>query len=105
VGYSTWSWIGDEPLHDAGFRWWAGTLPEGVIRARGILHLQSDRATRHVFDLIGAHWTVRPAGPWGSEPPRTTIALLGRAGSFRPGWLDMTIRRCITPPRGASRDR
>jgi G3E family GTPase len=100
IGYSTWSWVSDEPLNDAGFRWWAATLPEGVIRARGILHLRSDPGVRHVFDLIGTHWTVRPGGPWGDELPRTTIALLGRAGSFRPGWLDMTIRRCTIPPRG-----
>ena len=100
VGYSTWSWVGDGPLNEGGFRWWAATLPEGVIRARGILYLRSDPATRFVFDLIGTHWTIRREGPWDDEIPRTTIALLGRAGSFRAGWLEMTIRRCTSAPGG-----
>ena len=94
VGYFSWSWVGDEPINDAGFQWWAATLPEGIVRGRGILHLRSDPASRFVFDLIGSHWTIRRDGPWRGEPCKTTVALLGRAGSFRPGWLEMTIRRC-----------
>jgi G3E family GTPase len=96
VGYSSWSWADSEPINDAGFRWWAATLPEGVIRGRGVLHLRSDPASRFVFDLIGTHWTVRREGPWYDQSPSSAIALLGRAGSFRPGWLEMTIRRCTT---------
>ena len=102
VGYSSWSWADSEPINDAGFRWWAATLPEGVVRGRGVLHLRSDPGSRFVFDLIGTHWTVRREGPWHDEPPRTAIALLGRAGSFRPGWLEMTIRRCTSSPGKAS---
>jgi G3E family GTPase len=103
VGYTTWSWLGDEPIDEAGFRWWAATLPEGVIRARGILHLRTDPATRFVFDLIGTHWTIRREGPWGDERPATTLALLGRAGSVRPDWLEMTIRRCTAPAKASPR--
>jgi G3E family GTPase len=102
VGYASWSWVSDEAIDEAGFRWWAATLPEGVVRARGILHLRTDPSTRYVFDLIGTHLTIRPDGPWGAEPPGSTIALLGRAGSFRAGWLDMTIRRCTSPRRPVS---
>jgi G3E family GTPase len=98
VGYSSWTWADSEPINDAGFRWWAATLPEGVVRGRGVLHLRSDPTSRFSFDLIGTHWTVRREGPWRGEPPMTSIALVGRAGSFRPGWLEMTIRRCTTSP-------
>jgi G3E family GTPase len=100
VGYTSWSWIADEPLNEAGFRWWAATLPEGVLRAKGILHLRTDPSVRYVFDLIGSRWTLRREGPWRWEPPRTTIALVGRAQSFVPGWLEMTLRRSAAAPEG-----
>ena len=105
VGYSSWSWVSDDPIDEAGFRWWAATLPEGVVRGRGILYLRTDPTARFVFDLIGTHWTIRREGPWGDEPPGTAIALLGRAGSFRAGWLEMTIRRCtaVVRPSASSR--
>ena len=100
VGYTPWSWITDQPLNEAGFRWWAATLPEGVLRAKGILHLRSDPSVRYVFDLIGSRWTLRREGPWRGERPRTTIALVGRARSFLPGWLEMTLRRSAATPEG-----
>ena len=103
VGYTTWSWHGDEPIDEAGFRWWAATLPEGVIRARGILHLTTDPGARFVFDLIGTHWTIHREGPWGDERPATSLALLGRAGSVRSDWLDMMIRRCIVARKASPR--
>ena len=105
VGYTSWSWITEEPLNEAGFRWWAGTLPEGVLRAKGILHLRTDPSVRYVFDLIGSRWTLRREGPWRREPPRSTIALVGRARSFVPGWLEMTLRRSAAAPEGGFRQK
>jgi G3E family GTPase len=94
-GYAAWTWTSEEPLDDGAFRWWMSSLPYGILRAKGTVYLLSSPETRFGLQLVGSRWSARRQGGWGRERPRTVLLLVGRVGSFDPGWLDGTLRQCV----------
>jgi G3E family GTPase len=80
--YASWSMVRDTPLPEAAFRAAVASWPAAVLRAKGLVWLTGDPARRHVFQLVGARWSLTPDADWGSERPRTEIVLIGLAGQL-----------------------
>lgn len=82
--YATWSYTSDRPLARARFERFAASLPEAVIRAKGILYLEDAPALRMIFQLVGRHWTLTPGDAWGPVKPETGLVLIGVRDLFDP---------------------
>ena len=67
-------------------------LPEGIIRAKGVLYLKEDPDHRVVFQLVGKRWSLKPGGGWGNAPPRSQLVMIGLPGSIDGSWLEETIK-------------
>jgi G3E family GTPase len=70
----------DAPVREADFQAMVAALPPGVLRAKGIVHLNEDPGRRYVFQLIGRRRALTPDRAWGDEPARTQIVIIGLAG-------------------------
>jgi G3E family GTPase len=94
--YSSWSWSHDEALDVGAFRWWVASLPQGLLRGKGVVYFGSDPEHRYLFHLAGRRWTLDPDVCWENEPAHTRLVLIGPCGSFDPALLDMTIAQCAS---------
>jgi G3E family GTPase len=92
--YSSWSWCRDDALDEGAFRWWAASLPQALLRGKGVLHFGTDPTHRYVFHLAGRRWTLDVDQDWEGEPARSRLVLIGPCGSFDPALLDVTIAQC-----------
>jgi G3E family GTPase len=98
--FATWSFSGDAPLSGAGLVEAIAAFPDGIVRAKGFLHLREDPATRYVLQLVGRRYTIVPERPWGDEPPRSRLVVIGLPGSVDPPALDATLARLGDSPAG-----
>ena len=89
--YETWSWAGDAPIGGHGFVDALQALPDGIVRAKGLLHLREDPATRYLLQLVGRRYSIEAHGPWGDEPPRSRLVVIGLPGSVDDAALDATM--------------
>ena len=92
--FGSWGCTLDAALDGAAFRWWAASVPEPILRGKGIVFLAEDPRHRYVFQLVGGRWSLECGEPWEDQPRRTRVTLIGRAG-IDERWLDMTIARCV----------
>jgi len=90
--YDTWSYTSDEPLAGDAFRALVESWPEGIIRAKGILYLRENPDQRHIFQLVGKRWSLKPGGEWGDTSPRSQLVIIGLSGSIDADWLEETIK-------------
>jgi G3E family GTPase len=98
--YDSWSWHGDEPISGAGLVAALPGLPEGVVRAKGILHLREDPSQRYLLQLVGRRYTIAAQRPWGDEPPASRLVVIGLPGSVDALRLDATFADlAATAPR------
>jgi G3E family GTPase len=93
--FDLWSWARPTPLDPGAFRWWAASLPEGVLRGTGVVHFASEPDQRQRFQLVGSRWSVARSGSWAGESRHSALALIGHAGTFDPRLLDMGIASCV----------
>ena len=70
------------------------TLPEDIIRAKGVLYLQEDPNQRFVFQLVGRRWSLKPGGEWGAARPGSRLVMIGLPGSIDANWLERTVIPC-----------
>jgi G3E family GTPase len=92
--YSSWSWSREAPMDAGAFRWWVASLPQTLLRGKGVLHFGDDLTHRYVFHLAGRRWTLELDDAWEGDPPRSRLVLIGPYGSFDPALLDVTIAQC-----------
>ncbi len=86
--YDTWSAETTDPLSGAALVEALEALPDGIVRAKGILQLREDLANRYLLQLVGRRYSIAAIGPWGDEPPvvasrRHRPARLRRRGRAR----------------------
>ena len=93
--FGSWGCTLDAALDGAAFRWWAASLPEPILRGKGIVFLAEDPRHRYVFQLVGGRWSLERGKPWEDEPRRSRLTLIGRALGIDERWLDMTMARCV----------
>ena len=80
--YDTWSFTSDQPIDGEAFRAMAESLPEGVIRAKGILYLQENPEQRQIFQLVGKRWSLNSGEAWNDEKPASKVVMIGLSDSM-----------------------
>jgi G3E family GTPase len=91
--YETWSWSGAAPLHGAGLVAALGSLPDGIVRAKGLLHLREDPAASYLLQLVGRRYRIEPHAPWNGAAPGSRLVVIGLPGSVDEPALEATMAR------------
>jgi G3E family GTPase len=94
--FETWSWAGEAPISGTGLVEQLKALPDGVVRAKGLLALREDPARRYVLQLVGRRYSIEADRPWGDgESPATQLVVIGLPGSVDPDRLTETMAQLV----------
>ena len=85
--FETWGWQGEAAIDGAGLVEAIKELPAGIVRAKGLLHLREDPASRYVLQVVGRRFSVTADRPWRDDSPASQLVVIGLAGSVDKGWL------------------
>ena len=96
--FETWSFSGAAPISGTGLVEAIAAFPDGIVRAKGVLHLREDLAGRYVLQLVGRRYSVQPDRPWGDEPPCSRLVVIGLPGSVDAARLDATMAELSAAP-------
>lgn len=77
--FRTWTLEWEQPLSMVDVERLASGFGEGVYRVKGFLQLENDPDRRHVYQQVGARWTLEPGESWGTSDRRTKLIVIGRA--------------------------
>jgi G3E family GTPase len=91
--FETWSWSGDTPISGSRLVEELKALPDGIVRAKGLLHLTEDPAHRYVLQVVGRRFSIQADRPWGEQVPSSQIVVIGLPGSVEPEQLAATAAR------------
>ena len=95
--YESFSWSGEAPIAGRGFVDALTALPDGIVRAKGILHLREDPEHRYLLQLVGRRYSIEAGRPWGDEAPGSRLVVIGLPGSVDLEALDATMARLTAP--------
>jgi G3E family GTPase len=93
--FTAWAWSHDQPLSLPQLRSVLETLPDGVYRAKGIVHLEEMPSYRYVLQMVGKRYHLDETGPWGSEPPRSDIVMIGSRDGIDAEALQQAFDACV----------
>jgi G3E family GTPase len=91
--FESWSWTGAAPVSGAALVEEIGALPDGIVRAKGLLHLREDPANRYVLQVVGRRFSVEADRPWGDTAPASQIVVIGLPGSVDGAALQAALER------------
>jgi G3E family GTPase len=91
----TWTFSSGTPLDRTSFLRVIETLPETVIRAKGILQMTDDPEHRVIFQLVGKRWEFTQGEGWADEAPQSSLVLIGLPGSI-PKQLRGRFNDCVS---------
>ena len=95
--FESWSWSGPEPLSGAGLVEAIEQLPDGIVRAKGLLHLREEPTNRYVLQVVGRRYSIEADRPWGDAEPGSQLVLIGLPGSVDAARLNVTLERLTAP--------
>ena len=95
--FETWSWQGEAAIDGAGLVEAIKELPAGIVRAKGLLHLREDPASRYVLQVVGRRFSVLPDRPWRDDTPASQLVVIGLPGSVDKRWLAAKLERLTSP--------
>jgi G3E family GTPase len=98
--FESWSWSGEEPVSGAGLVVLLEGLPDGIVRAKGLLHLREDPANRYVLQVVGKRFSIEADRLWDGlddTTPASQIVVIGLPGSVDEDALDAALRRLTAP--------
>jgi len=90
--YQTWSLSSSKPIQKANIRNFLDKLPEGVLRAKGIVFLDEDPDQRYLLQLVGKRWTLKPSESWGNRQPETRLVFIGISASIDEEQFEAVLR-------------
>lgn len=93
TSFESWSWSGTEPISGSGLVEALKQLPDGIVRAKGLLHLQEDPSNRYVLQAVGRRFSIEADRPWGNEAPLSQLVVIGLPGSVEQHALAATVAR------------
>ena len=91
--FETWSWSGADAISGHGLVDAIKALPDGIVRAKGLLHLREDPSHRYVMQVVGRRFSIEADRPWGDEAPASRLVVIGLPGSVDAGALTQTLER------------
>ncbi len=87
----------EKPLSRERLRTFLESLPPSILRGKGVLHLVEDPSRRTIFQRVGGRWSCTPDGPWGEEPPRSSLVVISPPGDLDPEELTARFGACHAP--------
>lgn len=103
AAYDTWTYEPDGPMTSRAVEAFAAALSDGVLRAKGLVHLAEDPEHAAVFQLVGRRWSLTTGPAWDGCPPRTAIVLIGTPGSLDGSHLKQQFGEGTPTPRDEGR--
>jgi G3E family GTPase len=91
--FETWSWSGEAPVSGTDLVDEIKALPDGIVRAKGLLHLREDPVSRYVLQVVGKRFSIEADRPWGDATPATQLVVIGLPGSVDERVLSATLER------------
>ena len=92
--FETWSWSDERPISGAGLVEALKALPDGIVRAKGLLALREDPAHRYVLQVVGRRFSIQADRPWTAGDDRASqLVVIGLPGSIDAAALDATLAR------------
>ncbi len=92
--FESWSWSGPRPLSGTALVDELKALPDGIVRAKGLLHLREDAAHRYVLQVVGRRFSIEADRRWADgERPASQLVVIGLPGSVDAERLAATLER------------
>jgi G3E family GTPase len=91
--FETWSWSGEPPISGARLVEELKALPDGIVRAKGLLHLREDAAHRYVLQVVGRRFRIEADRSWADAAPASQLVVVGLPGSVDGARLAETLER------------
>ena len=84
----------DAPLDGERLQALLKTLPDSLLRAKGILNLAETPECRTIYQRVGKRWSYTTAQPWGDETPHSTLVFIGPPGMLDQAALEAGLDAC-----------
>lgn len=78
-------------LAEAEVRAFAAGLPQGVLRAKGLVHLREHPERAAVLQVLGTRWSLQPGPLWGVRRPQTQVVVIGLPGTLDDQFLNALL--------------
>lgn len=75
--FETWVFAQDTPMTGDAIDTFAAALPDGIVRAKGLVDFAESPGHAAIFQLVGRRWQLTEGPAWGARTPRTEIVLIG----------------------------
>lgn len=82
TAYERWSFVSSEPLERKRLEHWLSELPDGILRAKGVVNLLDSPRERTVLQCVGRRCNLTPGAAWGDEQPATRLVFIGARESM-----------------------
>ncbi len=89
------SYASDAPLKCEAVEEFLNSLPESIIRAKGILYLRDEPDRQTILQLVGKRWILKSGAGWNQNKPESRLVVIGIRDQFGPEALDALWQSCI----------
>lgn len=101
--FSTWSWSSEEPLNFQAIYECYKNLDSKIFRSKGFLYLDNVPDKQVILQMVGKRVTLSKGEPWGDQPPRSKIVVIGANDGVNSQQLHDLFTSCLavhndTPP-------
>ena len=91
--FDTWSYTSFKPIQIILFNELLKNLPSTLFRAKGFLYAADQPDKPILFQLVGKRATLKPAGSWGENPPKTQLVFIGRHDTVNFSAIENALRK------------
>jgi G3E family GTPase len=92
--FESWSWSGEAPIRGAGLVEELKALPDGIVRAKGLLHLREDATHRYILQVVGRRFSIQADRPWDDvAAPASQLVVIGLPGAVDARRLETALER------------
>jgi len=88
--FDTWSWTGEGVVQRSVIEALMESLPEDVVRAKGVLRLDDAPERVTALQRVGARWSLRRIGDAGPSH-QNQLVVIGLRGAIDQAWLDEAV--------------
>lgn len=83
-----------EPLDGERLHVFLETLPDALLRAKGVVNLAEAPSRRTIYQRVGKRWSYASEEPWGGESPHSSLVFIGPAGLLDKATLEAGLDAC-----------
>jgi G3E family GTPase len=100
--FDTWSWTTDQPVLLKSLKKATETLPSSIFRAKGFVYSVDQPERKGILHVVGRRVSLDFGDPWGAQPARTQIVVIGAHGGVDPAALQSRFEATLAANAPAS---